>query len=514
MSDMTLKIKNRSNEEIAARREYGIPKRRGITDYAGVENIIEYNTLRSDFCNSVYATPEIQRIRFIESIQNCRRDDKYVEFLQDYFYRKWKGYKLPYFELPLGNLKRMELYNQTALDSGHPEYMVDIVTGKPLKIHSEEIEDKHPIHNSETEKGVVDVLDENGNVVVENVGSVDEPKPKTEPKKAAKKTGAPVATPDVIYMEPKAPNKEAKKPAAKPEKSGLEEAVFFNEVGPRGNLWVDEERYKEYKINNDHYIELYPGLQKLVDTLHANGLITKFYDIHGLVRADVFLKGTPGCFELLNIDPAKIRNQYSIIMGGEYENGKLANPFDADFVSLDEPYLPNIVTKTHTADMLADSSAKSNVNRAFYKYINYNAVPTEDIAIVAANTYALCTRMQEIGLRIRFKITKYKDACDFDMMIIKNPGLGWYANNEPYLGLRLRVRAGNGVVVTQAVGDHADEYIKLIGDDIVWSESATDEQINKIIGKTAQEKPKKDSTSKKESKKKATRTIEKPMGRG
>lgn len=509
MSDATCRVQNRTNEEMAARREYGIPRRKGHVNYGGAyRRVTEYNTEISDFCNFVTLSMDIQKEMFHKNVEPLL-DCMYVEFLQDYFYRKWKGYVLPYFELPLSNPKRMELYNQTALDSGHPEYMVD-KNGKPLKIHNPEpakndadvlnIEDKKA--KSETEAGTVDVLDKDGKVVAENVGSAKD-KPKQESKEAKCDEHA------VIHVEPTPEHKEAAA-GDKEEKKGLEQAAFFHEVGPRGNCWVDEERGKEYAKNNKSFTKRYPGLQKLVDLCKANGFLVKFYDIHGLVRADVYEKGSLRYYRLLNIDPAKIRNQYSILAGG-MENGVLAHPLDAVTASFDEPYFADIVIGSPTKEMLDDAAAKFSVNYPFYKYINYNAFPNDAIAIAAANTYTFCNRMLQAGLSIRFKVTKYNDANDFTMKVIKQPGLGYYVDNDPWLGLEVHVRAGNGVVVTQVFGEKAEAFIKLIGDDVLCSEKVTEKEINKMIKEPVVETETVATQENTEPKKK--RTVEIPVGR-
>lgn len=517
MSDATCKIKNRTNEEMAARREYGIPRRKGESYYIGSEDTTEYNTLRSDFCCTIRMPEETQKFYFDRDVQNCRRDERYIEFLQDYFYRKWKGYRLPYFEYPIGNPKRIELYNQTALESGHPEYMIDS-EGNPLKIsafkkpvnNGKNIEDKQHQESKVENAGQVDVLDADGNVVAENVSSVKDNKEKKSKKDKA---------PDVIYVEPAKEEKpkEEKKPepkdAEKPKKSGLEEAAFFHEVGPAGDCWVDEERGKEFSKNNASFVKKYPGLQKLVDLCKSNGYIVKFYDIHGLVRADIYMKGSLRFFRILNIDPAKVRNQYSVLAGG-MEEGQLKHPFDAIFASFDEPYFADIVLGAPTKEMLDDTAAKSGVNYSFFKYINYNAFPNDEIALAAANTYALCAKMQELGMNIRFKVTKHESADDFTMKVMKNPGLGYYVDNDPWNGLDIHMIAGNGKVAARVTGDHADEFIKLIGEDIVCSDKISEEEIKKALSITEEKSEPKQSQKPKTNSGKKNRTIEKPMGRG
>ena len=121
-------------KEMEERREYGIPLRKGHTSGGTffAEELEEVNTEIGDFCNFVCFPEWYQKNMFIEHIVNGS-DHNYVEFLQDYFYRKYKGYITPYIELPLDNPKRFDLYNQTALESGHPEYMID-ENGNPLNL--------------------------------------------------------------------------------------------------------------------------------------------------------------------------------------------------------------------------------------------------------------------------------------------------------------------------------------------------------------------------------------------
>lgn len=454
MSDFTLAIKNRTAEELAVRREYGAPIMKG-EHYKWPDGREEFNTNPNRFCQYIHDPMEIQKLRFKELSETRFVAYRYVQFLQDYFYRKYKGYTLPYIEEPEDPAK-VELWNQVAIECGHPEYMI-------MKV----IEDNNTVQ--------VDVLDEEGNVVAQSVGSKAEeqqPDP-AESEHPEEKAGAENINPE--DKDKAEDNQDEKK----------QDAVIFNEIGPGGSCWVEEERIKEFSANNEKFVKQYPPLQKLVDICSRNGLLCKLYDNHGLVRADVYIKGSLAVHKVYNIDPAKIRNQYSIIYADlNNPDPNISNPFIATLIGFDEPYFEAIVVNGMADQgMLQDSESKSSVNRAFFKHISYNAIPNEDIAVAASNTYHLCNKMDTIEelKNIRFKVVKYVNKDTFDLLCFDKVGLGYYANNGEYSGLKLEVRAACNNVVTRASGSNADKFVKLM-EGIVVDSSVTDDDINNILG--------------------------------
>lgn len=94
------------------RKYYGVPKWRGMD--TAVPGLIIYN---SNFIG-VISNPRSFRI-----IEECVYT-KYVELLQDQFYRMYMGYPLHYFKAP-SDERHLEVYNETAIECGHPEYCIN-----------------------------------------------------------------------------------------------------------------------------------------------------------------------------------------------------------------------------------------------------------------------------------------------------------------------------------------------------------------------------------------------------
>lgn len=500
MSDATCVIKNRASEDMTKRREYGMPGRVGLHTYDDDGNIIEYNTMRSDFCKYTRFNENNQKALFNMSISNGP-DTLYVAFLQDYFYRKYKGYLLPYFELPLGNSKRMELYNQTALDCGHPEYMVDD-DGAPIKIQmAGNIEDKSEKEESkdaeDTNAGTVDVVDSEGNVVAENVGYASE-NAKKESTKAEPAKQDDDEDPDEGPKDTKNANAE------------LQPAVFFTEIGPNGLPYhVTGDRAVKFRANHEAFVKSYPELQRFLDMYVGSNELVEFENLHGLVKANVYDEGVPEPKCAIAIDPAKIRNHYSVIASNV--NGAFA-PFDSPLIGFNHPYFNRVAHGDYDAIIDGVVRAATNVNLPFFKYIAYNAIPNNDIALVAANTHSLCAAMYQLGLNIRFKITRYENAGDFSMEIVKGVGLAKFTNNNQYLGLRIDVSTinagGSNKVIIAINGNRAEEITNAIRPIMEKIESMTNNttSLAEAVEPYQEDKQKKASN-------KTGKIIEKPVGR-
>lgn len=107
--------KKMSLSETLERREYGVPVwKEKDCEHLGKR---EYRSLWCDFD----ASPIIydQKLKEVISDRN-----KYTKFLQDHFYRRYKGYPLhAWYRLPEEE-KEILFYNRIAYECGHPEYMI------------------------------------------------------------------------------------------------------------------------------------------------------------------------------------------------------------------------------------------------------------------------------------------------------------------------------------------------------------------------------------------------------
>ena len=477
MSNATCAIKNRTNEEMAARREYGVPVRRGMN--CCVDGIMEYNTIRSDYCNFINFDIEEQKRLFKKNITDNASSLNYISFLQDYFYRKFKGYVLPYFELPLGNPKRMELYNQTALDSGHPEYMVDS-KGNPLKIGNDSkpvktdlvIEDtKSKKENKPVDSGAVDVLDSEGNVVAENVGSLQDVKQQLE-KSKEKLEG-------MIEKKSAKEQKSTKgqKPNTKQEDQTIKlDAVRFNpgkiDIDGVSHEKDDPDRKDDYKKHNQDFLSKYSDdakaeMQKFLSICESENRVVRLDNLHGLILATVYTKGIPEAIDRTvmrkAIDPAKIRNEFSVLTEDPDRLDDI-NPFSVVGVPFDDPGLKFYLFGALKPEDEARLVEMSNQGSGFYRYISYNAFTNDEIKFAIANTYYLCERLQQLGMNVRFKVLNKESVNNFDLTITKNVGLGYYAkDNKKFEGLTVHVQlAEDGYVYLTASGDHAGEFASAV----------------------------------------------------
>ena len=479
MSDKTCAIKNRSNEEMAARREYGIPYRKGVKNFVYSDSITEYNTIRSDFCCSIDLDLAIQKLRFKRDIQDNASDLRYMTFLQDYFYRKYKGYRLPYFELPLDDPKRLELYNQTALDSGHPEYMVDS-NGNPLKIgnNSEPVKTNLAIEDTKSKKkeksadsGAVDVLDSEGNVVAENVGSLQDVKEQLEKSKEKLKN-----------MAKEKPTKGQKpadqtKDAKQEDQTIKQDAVRFNP----GKIDIDDvshekdhpDRKDDYKKHNQDFLAKYSDdakeqMQKFLSICESENRVVRLDNLHGLILATIYTKGIPEAIDRTvmrkAIDPAKIRNEFSVLTEDPERLDADISPFGVVGVPFDDPSLKSYLFGTLKPEDEARLVEMSNQGSGFYRYISYNAFTNDEIKFAIANTYYFCERLSQLGMNVRFKVLNKESVNNFDLTITKNVGLGYYAkDNKKYEGLNVHVQlAEDGYVYLTASGDHAGEFASAV----------------------------------------------------
>lgn len=96
------------------RKYYGVPKHRGYImqdNNAG----IAYN------CNIVHLINSEKKLKYWERVYT---DTKYIELLQDQFYRMFMGYDLHYFKEP-SDERHLKVYNETAIECGHPEYCIN-----------------------------------------------------------------------------------------------------------------------------------------------------------------------------------------------------------------------------------------------------------------------------------------------------------------------------------------------------------------------------------------------------
>lgn len=531
MSDVTCMIKNRSNESMSERREYGIPSRRGKVCRVYPECITELNTVRSDFCNMVTASEEIQKMCFEKNIQNNKRDLTYIEFLQDYFYRKYKGYVTPYFELPIGNKKRMELYNQTALDCGHPEYMVD-EKGNPLELNG--IEDKNPDKKEESEKpvdsGVIDLLDTDGNVIAENVGSVKDSK--SEAKTSEKKSE-------------ESKQKESKKESKSATDSVKKNAVTIDATKidiSCGHEKDDPERKDNYERHNKKLMAKYSdavqeNLTKFIQLCQSENRVVKLDNMKGLICATIYTNGVPEAVDCTvikrAIDPAKIRNGFYVLTedAGLIENNSV-NPLCTVGIGINDPCLKDFLFRQLSDQDANRLVAESNVGSGFYRYISYNAFDNDEIKFAVANTHALCERLQQLNLNIRFKVLAKRTANDFDLGINDNVGLGYYAtDNSKFKGLSINVQQrADGFVYYTASGEHATEFsntvnslgamvfdgsVKVTPDQVTAAAEAIDSVIEAAeqVQHDAEVKQNAKKINPAEAKKSKKRTVEIPAGR-
>ena len=472
MSDVTCAIKNRSNEEMAERREYGIPWRKGWKSSGGLTGKHEVNTEYSDFCNFVIFSEDRQKELFIRHIVNGS-DRNYVEFLQDYFYRKYKGYVTPYIEMPLDDPKRFELYNQTALDSGHPEEMIDrkgnklrmVNEEKPSKTEPKYIEQKSESPAEEKPSGTVDVLDNNGTVIAENVGSAKDSATEQQPAPKKPENESKVEADKSTKAEGvKVPEADEMKDS---QQHMSQNAVKFDpgKLGSKSSNRSDNpERKDDYKSHNGQYLKQYPELAKFI-AICGDDRVVKFDNFHGLVLATVFHKRVPETADSPMkwvIDPGKIRNGFSVLTENPDRFEKDLNPLLTVGIGFDEPYIKQYLFDELDQAQVADACNKSNVNSGFYRYIAYNAFENNEIALAAANLYMFTTRLRQLGVNIRFKVVGKRSVDDFDLMIGKGVGLAYFTDNVKYEGLKVNVFKKDGYVYYSVSGDHAEEFTSLV----------------------------------------------------
>ena len=483
MSDMTCKIKNRTNEEMAARREYGIPARKGHKCFNLFSGMEEINTESSDFCNFISHPVSSQRAMFIKHIKNGS-DKKYVEFLQDYFYRKYKGYATPYMELPLDNPIRLGLYNQVALDSGHPEYMID-EHGDVLKMKNQR---KSVAAGGKKRKDVViiDKVRYPGVYANSQAAEASETANDKKPKVKASKVGA-----------------------TKGQQHMAQNAVKFDpaKLGGKssGDRKDDPERKDDYTNHNSQLLKQYPELECFID-ICGNDKVVKFDNFHGLVLATVYHKNVPEAVDTAAqwvIDPGKIRPGFSVLTENPtfLETG-YRNPLNTVGIGFNELYIKSWLFGMPTEADMADAYNKSSVNNLFYRYIAYNAFENNEIALASANVYWFVDRLAKMNLNVRFKVVNKRSADDFDLQITDNVGLGFFAkDNEKFKGLVVNIKKLNGYIYTTASGKHANEFADIVN------------SLGMMVSvQPAQEEPKA-KPEKKEGKAKKNKTVELPNGR-
>lgn len=536
MSDVTCKIKNRTNEDMAERREYGIPWRKGhISGRTFFTTGLEVNTEIGDFCNFVRSPEWYQKEMFVKYIVNGT-DSNYIEFLQDYFYRKYKGYIIPYIELPLNDPKRFELYNQTALDGGHPEYMID-KDGNPLKMLNKNskaddgkpkyIEDQQEqLAKSEEEpksSGAVDVLDKDGEVIAENVGSIGEAKETTASDDS--KPSSEVESQEQVGVEaPKADEIQNEQ-----EQNMAQNAVVFDpaKLGSKSSNRSDNpERKDDYAEHNKQHLAQYPELE-LFANICGDDKVVKYDNFHGLVLATIYHKGVPEAADMPSrwvIDPGKIRPGFSVLTENpDFLESGYRNPLNTVGIGFDEIYLKTWLFGYPSELDMVDAYNKSTVNSLFFRYVSHNAFENNEIALAAANLYYLTERFCQLNLNIRFKVVTKRSVDDFDLQITENVGLGFFAkDNEAFKGLTITIKNLSGLVYATVKGKHAKEFADLVNSlgmlVYVEPEAAKTTKESKV-NKTKEAKPEKDQKTreakpeKKEGKAKKNKTVELPNGR-